>query len=212
MDALSHLGPEYGRTDGVVVPGGVRLDALVPAKARAPDPTLLMSGAFTEHGKGLPLLLEALALIAEREPSVRLWLSGPGDPTEHLSRAPAAARDRTETLGVGDADRQHERYGVAWATCLPSETDSFGMALVESLACGTPLVVSRSGAPRELVAEGVTGELCDLKDPEGLAQACLRTFELAQRPETVESCRATAGRFDWDAALAPLVERLYAGD
>jgi len=209
--ALSHLEPEYGRKDGVVVPGGVSLRSLVPSESRAPEPTILMSGAFAEQGKGLPYLLDALALIAETEPAVRLWLSGPGDASELLSRAPAAARERTESLGVGDPDRQHERYGKAWATCLPSWTDSFGMALIESLACGTPLVVSRSGAPQELVDEGLTGELCDLADPEGLAHACLRAFALAQRADTVRACRATAAGFDWDAALAPLVERLYAG-
>ncbi len=209
--ALSHLAPEYGRNDGVVVPGGVSLKSLVPADARTPDPTILISGAFAETGKGLPYLLEALAIVAETEPSVSLWLSGPGDPAELLSRAPAAARERTQALGVGDPDRQHERYGRAWVTCLPSHTDSFGMALVESLACGTPLVVSNSGAPQELVTEGVTGELCKLADPEALAQACLRGFELARRPETVGACRATAARFDWDAALAPLVEELYRG-
>ena len=209
--ALSYLAPEYGRTDGVVVPGGVSLSALVPAAARTEEPTILISGAFTAPGKGLPLLLEAVALIARTEPSVRLWLSGPGDPTAHLAEAPAEARERTETLGVGDADGQAERYGKAWVTCLPSVSDSFGMVLVESLACGTPVVVSTSGAPKELVTEGVTGELCELGDPESLAQACLRGFELARRAETVEACRATAARFDWDSALAPLVEDLYQG-
>lgn len=210
--ALSHLEPEYGRSDGVVVPGGVRMSSFAPAAARTPNPTILMSGAFTTPGKGLPLLLDALAVIAEAEPSVRLWLSGPGDPTEVLGRAPAAAAERTENLGVGDSHRQHERYGRAWVTCLPSVSDSFGMALIESLACGTPLVVSTSGAPQELVTEGVTGELSDLDDPRGVAQACLRAFDLARRPQTVEACRATAARFDWDTALAPLAEDLYRGD
>lgn len=207
--ALSHLEPEYGRDDGVVVPGGVSLRSLVPAKSRAIEPTILMSGAFAEQGKGLPYLLDALPVIEEAEPSVRLWLSGPGDATELLSRAPRGARERTELLGVGDPDRQHERYGRAWVTCLPSWTDSFGMALIESLACGTPLVVSTSGAPRELVTEGLTGELCELDDAQGLAEACMRGFELARRSQTVEACRATAARFDWDTALAPLVESLY---
>lgn len=58
----------------------------------------------------------------------------------------------------------------------------------------------------------MTGELCDPDDPEGLARACLRGFELARRPETVEACRLAARPFDWDTGLAPFVERLYAGE
>ena len=85
------------------------------------------------------------------------------------------------------------------------------MALVESLACGTPLVTTTHSAPKELVQEGVTGELCEPDDPDDLADACLRGFELARRPETTAACRASAEPFDWDRGLAPLVERLYAG-
>lgn len=210
--ALSFLAPNYGRADGVVVPGGVNLASLVPAESRASRPTILMSGAFAEPGKGLAFLLEALTIVARTEPSVRLWLSGPGDPAQILAAAPAPARERTEALGIGDPEGQHERYGRAWVTCLPSQTDSFGMALVESLACGTPIVVSDSGAPRELVTEGVTGEICHLGDPGDLAQALVRGLDLARRPETVAACRATAARFDWDSAIAPLVESIYRGE
>jgi rhamnosyl/mannosyltransferase len=85
------------------------------------------------------------------------------------------------------------------------------MALVESLACGTPLITTTEGAPQELVDPGVTGELAAPGDPGALASACLRTFELARRPGTAEACRAAAQRFDWDEGLAPLAERLYSG-
>ena len=81
---------------------------------------------------------------------------------ERAGRRAAAAgrrRRRRRVSGSGcsasaTADRQHERYGRAWVTCLPSTHDSFGMALLESLACGTPLVATTDSAPQELVARG----------------------------------------------------------
>jgi glycosyltransferase involved in cell wall biosynthesis len=209
--ALDYLARDWGRSDGVVVPGGVNLGSFVPASAREPRPTILFSGAFLESHKEVPLLLEALAIVAESEPAVELWLSGPGEAGPLLAAARPEARERTRVLGVGDPNRQHERYGRAWLTCLPTTQDSFGMALVESLACGTPLVTTTQGAPKELVTEGVTGELCRPRDPEDLARACLRAFHLASRPETVEACRASAEPFDWDKGLAPWAERLYTG-
>lgn len=210
--AVDFLARDYGRTDGVITPGGVDLDAFQPAAAREPAPTLLLSGAFTEPRKGASTVLAALPLIAEHEPEVQLWLSGPGDPAELLASAPADARERTSCLGVGGADEQQGRYGRAWATVLPSTDDSFGMALIESHACGTPIVVSTHGAPHELVDVGETGELCEPHDPEGFAAACLRAFELVRQPQTVAACRAAAARFSWDDAIAPLCERLYRGE
>jgi glycosyltransferase involved in cell wall biosynthesis len=209
--AVDYLAANYGRLDGVVVPGGVALESFRPAATRELRPTILFSGAIAERRKGVPVLLAALPMIAAREPEVVVWLSGPGDAEALLADAPPGARERVRLLGVGDARRQHERYGRAWITCLPSMHDSFGMALVESLACGTPLVTTTHGAPKELVTEGVTGELCAPEDPAGLAQACLRGFALARRPETVAACRESAERFDWDGSLAPLCERLYQG-
>ncbi len=210
--ALDFLERDYGRSDGVITPGGVRLSEFQPAPARADVPTLLLSGAYTEPRKGAATVLAALPIIARDEPGVRLWLSGPGDPTELLAAAPPEALDRVEVLGVGEAAQQHERYGQAWATVLPSTDDSFGMALIESQACGTPLVVSTHGAPHELVTEGVTGELCEPHDAEGFAAAALRAFALTRKgSSTVEACRASAARFDWDGAVAPLCEALYLG-
>jgi glycosyltransferase involved in cell wall biosynthesis len=209
--AVDHLAANYDRRDGVIVPGGVDLASFAPAPAREPAPTILFSGAITEPRKGVAVLLRALALIAESEPDVRLWLSGPGDPAALLAAAPAAARGRTTVLCVGDADEQPGRYGRAWVTCLPSTHDSFGMALLESLACGTPLVTTTHSAPQELVTPGVTGELCEADDPAGLAAACLRAFRLTETAETPERCREAARPYDWDSALAPLCEGLYRG-
>jgi glycosyltransferase involved in cell wall biosynthesis len=210
--AVDSLRREYARGDGVVVPGGIDFELFLPAPVREPNPVILFSGALDAPHKEVPLLLEALALVARQEPEVELWLSGEGDPEPLVAAAPPEARERIRPLGVGDPHRQHERYGRAWVTCLPSRFDSFGMALLESLACGTPLVTTTEGAPHELVTEHATGELCAPGDAASLAAACLRGFELARRPETVNACRSSAEPFDWDRGLAPLVERLYAGE
>ena len=209
--AVDYLARNYGRSDGVVVPGGVALARFAPAERRHERPAILFSGVISERRKGVPVLLEALPLIAAAEPKVELWLSGPGDPSQWLAEAPAAALPHVRALGLGEPELQHERYGRAWVTCLPSMYDSFGMALVESLACGTPIVASTHGAPQDLVHEGVTGELCAPEDPRSLAEACVRAFDLARRPQTIATCRASAELFDWDLGVAPLCERLYLG-
>lgn len=205
--SLGVLEAEWGRI-GDLIPGGVRLSQFTPVADRADAPTILFSAALTDPAKRLDLLLEALALLARRVPDVRLWLSGPGDASALLTTTPAAARDRTQVLPLGGAEEQGDRYARAWVTVLPTETDSFGLVLVESLACGTPIVVTDRGAPPELVSPSV-GAICAPGDPQSLADALASGLELSRQPQTAACCRARAADFDWDDAIAPLLERLY---
>ncbi|MGH9049518.1 MAG: glycosyltransferase family 4 protein [Acidimicrobiia bacterium] len=201
------LQDEWGRA-GSIIPGGVRLDQFAPAPEREPEPTILFSGAVAERRKHLDTLLEAIAILAAREPDVRLWISGPGDAGKLLAQAPPRARERTVVLDLGRAEEQGARYGRAWVTALPSEADSFGLVMIESLACGTPVVVADDGAPPEVVEHGI-GAVSRLRDPDSLAEALASTLDLARDPDTVPRCRARAAEFDWDCGIAPILEKLY---
>jgi phosphatidylinositol alpha-mannosyltransferase len=206
--ALDVLATDWGRT-GVRVPGGVDIERFQPAGARTPEPTILFSGAIDEPRKGVATLLEALPLVALEEPDVRLQLSGPGDAEPLLAAAPTAARERTDVLGVGTLEEQPDRYGRAWACALPSLNDTFGLVLVEALACGTPIVAANSAALPELVTEGVTGALCEFGDPETTARACLDAIALSRATSTADACRESARRFDWLTSVAPRCVEVY---
>jgi phosphatidyl-myo-inositol alpha-mannosyltransferase len=208
--ARAALERECGRT-GALIPGGVRLSEFRPAPAREQRPTLLFSGKIDEPRKGVAVLLRALALLSEWQPDVQLWLSGPGDAGPLLDAAPPAARRRTEVLPIGEPSSQGERYARAWVTVLPSIADSFGLVLLESLACGTPIVVVKDAAPPELVSPR-TGAVAEPADPQSLADAIRAALDLARRRETIRACREFARRFDWDEGIAPLLERLYADE
>jgi phosphatidylinositol alpha-mannosyltransferase len=196
----------FGRP-AVRTPGGVRLARFGISERRADAPTLVYSGALDVPRKGLPDLMGALALLAEDEPDVRLWLSGPGDPGPLLAAASPAARERTEVLPLGSPDLAPV-YGSAWATVLPSTFEAFGLVLLESLACGTPVVATRHSALPELITPE-TGALSDPGDPASLAEACRLALDLARDPGTAERCRASAEPYDWDAGVAPMIEALY---
>jgi phosphatidylinositol alpha-mannosyltransferase len=205
--ALGALERDWGRA-GTLIPGGVRLSEFAPASMREPRPTILYSGQLDDPRKGVAALLEAFSIVRASEPSARLWLSGQGDPVELLRAASPAARDGTEVLPLGEARGQADRYGRAWVTALPSIGDSFGLVLLESLACGSPIVTTSDSAPPELVTPE-TGAVCEPNDPESLAAALRAALELARRPETVTACREFARRFDWDEGIAPLLENIY---
>jgi glycosyltransferase involved in cell wall biosynthesis len=208
--ALELLESEYGRT-GALTPGGVRLSEFVPAAAREPDPTILFSADLGEPRKGGAVLVQAFGMLLRDEPRAKLWLSGQGDVAYFMDDVPAGVRDRIEWLPLGEPTEQVRRYGRAWVTTLPSKNDSFGVALIESLACGTPIAVSNHAAVPELAIPGVTGTISDPDDPASLAEGLSQAIALSQKAETVEACRTSVEKYDWDNGIAPDFERLYQG-
>ena len=204
--ALDALQADWGR-NGALLPGGVRVESFSPAGSRETAPTILFSGLLDDPRKGVEDLLRAAVIVSRTRPDVRVWLSGPGDPTGILERVPDAA-SLVEHLPVGEPTSQGERYGRAWVTCLPSISESFGLVLIESLACGTPIVVVNDAAPPSMVTPG-TGFVAEPHDPESLASALEAALTLAREEGTPQRCRARAEQFDWDTAIAPLLESLY---
>jgi len=207
--AGDYLETDYGRRADVVPPG-VRLAAHRPAAARHPRPALLYSGSLTEPRKNVPMLLDAVGLLRAAGQEVELWLLGPGDARPLLDAAGPAARAAVTRCGLVDDDELRECYARAWATVLPSRAESFGMAVAESLASGTPAVVlADGGGPAEIVSSARIGRRCEAT-AESLADACAETLDLATEPSVAADCRERARDFDWDAAVVPRLLDLYA--
>jgi glycosyltransferase involved in cell wall biosynthesis len=200
------LRQDYGR-EPTVLGGGVDIRRFAPAGRRASAPTLLFAGALEEPRKNLRLLLHAVALLRRHQSSVELWLCGPGDARPLLEEAPAAAREAVRVKDLGDPSTLSALYGSAWVTVLPSIDEAFGLVLVESLACGTPIVTLAGGGPAEIVRDGL-GATCE-PTVDALADACRKALELASIDATTEACRAEAERYDWRRSIIPRLEALY---
>jgi glycosyltransferase involved in cell wall biosynthesis len=66
------------------------------------------------------------------------------------------------------------QYQGAEVALLSSWQEGFGMVLVEAMACGTPVVSTRSGGPEEIIRDGVTGFLSPVGNALALAEAVER--------------------------------------
>lgn len=142
-----------------VIRPGVDLEAFTPGGARAAEPTVACLADAREPRKRVDLLVAAAEALG-----VRLLLPPPDAPV-----LPA--------------------YREAWVTVLPSEHEAFGLVLLESLACGTPVVGRRDGGIPEIVASDAYGRLFD-RD-EDLPQALRGALELRD----AAACRARAEEF-----------------
>lgn len=190
---------------GTVVPPGVDAGVFTPGPGRSATPVLLYVGTLSSPRKNVALLLEAAARI----PDLEVHLAGQGDPRRWVDGAPEAVRPRVRHLGVLEGDDLVAAYRRAWVTALISEREVFGMSLVESLACGTPVVVLDDGwGPSDIVTDG-TGTRAQ-GTAEGVAAAVQAAIELLADPHTPARCRAAGETYDWRTAVVPRLEEVYA--
>jgi glycosyltransferase involved in cell wall biosynthesis len=152
---------------------GVAIARPRPQSTPGDAPTIGIA-ARLEPVKGLDTLLHAVAALRERRPGFTVQIAGSGSAQASL----VALRDRlrledtVEFLGWrGDLAALHAGWDVF---ALPSRHEGFGLAALEAMAAGLPVVASRTGGVPELVEDGVTGVLVEPADVAGLAAALER--------------------------------------
>lgn len=140
----------------------------LPADARI----AVMIGNLIER-KGVGVLLDAAARVREDLPDLHWVLVGGGDQAPWRARADAAG---TVTF-AGPADPAEVPWWLAAAdvAVVPSLREPYGVAAVEALACGIPVIASRTGGLAEIM-EGGHGVLAEPGDASALATAVRRVF------------------------------------
>ncbi len=150
-----------------------------PVSAGADEPPFILTVAQHNEKKALDMLLAAFDMIASRYPALELHLVGDGPlrPELEAQADRSAARSRIRFLGT----RPHDEVVGQMRRCrlfvLPSRSEPFGIAALEALACGRPVVASRVGGLPEFIQDGVTGLLVPPDRPDRLAAAIVRLLD-----------------------------------
>ena len=170
-DSLARSGLALHRCQ--VIPNGVDLDAFSPASELVPGLfTVAFVGRLTEE-KGVPELLAAAEILAEKGVAMRFVVAGDGPLREQVESHPLLTAGTLVYLGQ-QSDIQRV-YHAAHALVMPSRAEGHPLAALEAMACGLPVVASRVGGLPEIVIGGKTGTMVPPGDPEALA-AALRVF------------------------------------
>jgi glycosyltransferase involved in cell wall biosynthesis len=142
------------------------------ARRAEATPYLLFAGRVNDPRKHVSLLLEALAIARRRRPDLALVLTGePPDPGL-LARA-GGLDGAVRFAGRQPLDALVRLYQGALLFVLPSLQEGFGIAPLEAMACGTPVVATRCGGPEAVIEDGETGRLTPNGDAGALAEAVL---------------------------------------
>lgn len=153
-------------------------------------------------------VVRIFAKIREKIPSKLLMVGDGGERSdcEQLCRDLGVGDD---TRFLGKQDAIEEILSVSDLFLMPSQSESFGLAALEAMACKVPVISSNAGGLPELNIDGITGFLKDIGDVQGMADSAIYMLEdEARLAQFKENALARAKEFDLTKIL-PLYENYY---
>jgi phosphatidyl-myo-inositol alpha-mannosyltransferase len=191
----------YFRGTWEIIPNGVDVSYFHPNGHRPTDalergPRLLFL-ARLEPRNGLSTVLDAMPGILRRFPNAELTVAGDGPWRGYYERRARPLGGRVKFLGRVFGDRPLH-YGSADLYLCPTTRASFGVTLLEAMACGTPLVVSDNVGFRSVLADGTEGIIVPDDDPQTWADTTIGLIEdPARRFAMSQAGLAKAMGFAW---------------
>ena len=204
-DEMVGLGVDAARVtplrNGVDLERFAPLDRQAARAALGVDGFTLLSVGLLDPRKGHDLIIAALPLM----PDATLMIAGSGPDRAKLEAQAAqlGVTDRVRFLGPVPQTELRNYYNAADALVLASSREGWANVLLESMACGTPVVASNVWGTPEVVAEADAGVLMAERTPRALAAAVAALR--ADYPDHAAT-RRYAERFSWDDTTAGQID------
>jgi glycosyltransferase involved in cell wall biosynthesis len=198
----------YG-VDSIVNYPGVDTDAFRPGDL--PRERFVLTVGELLPTKGFDWSIRAVGAIPEAKRPKLVWVGNRAQPQEaaYLQRVAAGCRVDLEMRERTPDPELKRLFQTASAFIYTPHLEPFGLAAIEAMASGTPVVAVREAGPTETVVDGETGFLC-AREPKELGEALLRLLDDAPLRERMgHAARAhTVANFTWDRSVEQLANVL----
>ncbi|MGB3755313.1 MAG: glycosyltransferase family 4 protein [Rivularia sp. (in: cyanobacteria)] len=206
-----------------VIPGGVDINRFKPdlsiTEARTKlgwsceRPTIFTSRRLV-HRVGVDKLLTAIAQIKPKIPDIYLAIAGRGPLQDSLEQivTELGLESNVKFLGFLPDELLPVAYQAADLSIMPSQSfEGFGLAIVESLACGTPVICTPVGGMPEILEPFSPDLITDSIQVNAIAKKLEQVFSGEIIKPSREECREYAvNNFDWDK-IAQEVRKVILG-
>jgi glycosyltransferase involved in cell wall biosynthesis len=187
-----------------IIPNGVDLKRMNTIQPHDETSDIIFVGRLIRE-KNVDLLVRAMAILSHENKNYRLLIIGDGPERETIVRiiAEFSLEQCVRMIGfLNDHDEIIARMKSAKMCVLPSVREGFGIAALEALACGIPVITidHTANAIRDLITEQ-NGRLCTLSAEDLAGTIC---GVMAHYKEMKPGCIASAETFDWDGIVSAL--------
>ena len=200
---------KYFTADWQIIPNGIdtnlfRPDAPLPPGMERDVPTILFLGRFDPRN-GLSTLIESFRRVKGRQRDAHLVVVGDGPLRDHYYRQARGIRDIRFVGAVLDGRPKYYANSTVYAC--PTTKASFGITLLEAMACETPIVCSDILGFRDVVADGREALMVPSGDRDAIADALVRVLDdPALGRKLGETGRANALDYSWSSVTSRVLE------
>ena len=150
-------------------------------------------------------VVRTFARLVEQRPA-RLMMVGDGPDRPAAERLSRELGLDDKVFFLGKLKNPLEALSIADLFLLPSESESFGLAALEAMACGVPVVASEAGGLPEVIRHGVSGMLAPVGDVDTMGDHAAFLLDPAHHERFRNQARERAARFGIDTVLPAYLE------
>ena len=201
---------EYTKNSITVIPNVVNADIFksinVKNKTDGINPGIL--GGYNTNVKGLDILLESVSLIKERD--ITLHIGGDGILLDHYKKIAGdlGVYNKCRFYGEVSPEKRADFYSRLDFFVLPSRKETFGVALIEAMACGLPVISTKCGGPEDIVTPS-SGIIISPENVRELAEAISCMSENLQSYDKAAIRNYVKGKFGQAVFLQKITDLYY---
>lgn len=194
----------FGKQDFFIIPPGVDTELYNPSKGKKSDENIIFFflGRLDQR-KGVDVLLKSWKNVRKfgnkknREVPLNLIIGGDG-PMRSLVQAEARKQKNVKYIGFVEERILPELYASADVSVFPSKGgESFGIVLIESMACGTPPIASNIGGYKDVVKDKYVGLLFSSEN-ELIQKINEMSVNEKMREQLSENAKEYVKNYDWN--------------
>lgn len=187
----------------ITIPNGVDVSHIKKIKPSSIKSDLIFVGRLLSH-KNLNILLDAIGILKKQNSKIKCLIIGDGPAKKTLEKKSIKMGLEKNIKFYGFVERMDQVYSYIKSSkvfVLPSDREGFGIVVIESLACNTPVVTvdSPGNASKDLIKNGINGYVSKL-NPIDLANNLQKTLDTRAhlKPST------NIENYDWDKVIKQL--------
>ncbi|MBO4378846.1 MAG: glycosyltransferase family 4 protein, partial [Clostridia bacterium] len=156
--------------------------------------------------KGPDYFVEAARLVLDAVPDARFIMAGNGDMLPRMIRRAAelGMGSRFHFPGFMRGEDVRHMYSIASLYVMPSVSEPFGIAPLEALQCGTPVLLSKQSGSAEVLPDAFTVDFWDIREMADIIINILRHPEMAA--ESLRLCQQELKTLTWERAAENILE------
>jgi len=213
--ARSTIAHYTGDTDKLrVLPNGVDVSVFKPLQNRSkPKPNQILFVGLMRRVKGIDILLNAMRRLVDRQPDLKLVFVGGGVYRDYIEQEKEFRRmahelgieKNIEFAGIKSPEEVANYMRESTLLVLPSRAETFGVVLIEALACGIPVVATKCGGPEDIVNEKV-GRLVPKEDANALTEAIAEVIAERDKYDAQQLREYVLQNFSWENIARRMID------